>query len=134
MPSTNQAEGNSVLSKVQGTNKESSELVLFVLRWDLEPSLESCGEQMSSVSIPIFAPLILKISQDSKKRRETASKKLRSALKEGEELKSERRIYIQFPAASDHKNHFIGQVRFYSYNCSFERHLAEIMGIPNLNA
>lgn len=49
------------------------------------------------------------ILEDSKKRRETASKNMPKALEEGI-AKYERRIYIELPLISAHQNHFIGEV------------------------
>ena len=64
---------------------------------------------------PFFLPLltvrfdVFQILEDSKKRRETASKNLRKALEEGI-AKYERRIYIELPLISAHQHHFIGEV------------------------
>ena len=52
---------------------------------------------------------ILQISEDTKQRRETASKNLRKALEAGT-AKPERRIYVELPLLSDHEHHFEGEV------------------------
>lgn len=49
------------------------------------------------------------IQEDSKERRQTASRNLRKALEEGV-TKYERRIYIDLPLITDHQNHFFGEV------------------------
>ena len=49
------------------------------------------------------------ILEDGKKKREEASRKLRTELEAGF-VKPERRIYIHLPSLSDHENHFVGEV------------------------
>ncbi|XP_066016092.1 calcium-responsive transcription factor-like [Pocillopora verrucosa] len=66
-----------------------------------------CKAQIKMREILFFAEH--KIQEDSKKRRETASRNLRKALEEGV-AKYERRIYIELPLITDHQNHFVGEV------------------------
>ena len=53
---------------------------------------------------------MLQIEKDTKHEREKASKRLRKDVGKGE-VRSERRIYIEFPSQEDHAHHLMGEVR-----------------------
>ena len=69
-------------------------------------SLPLQGIHFFPLSVSFF---VFQIQEDSKKRRETASRNLRKALEEGV-AKYERRINIELPLITDHQNHFVGEV------------------------